>query len=48
MTEVERLEREEMGEYKLPLGMDSVLKRKQKIQRALMELEVSKRQRVHH
>ena len=48
MTEVERLEREEMGEYKLPFGMDNVLKRKQKIQRALMELEGSKRQRVHH
>jgi transposase len=47
MTEVERLEREEVGEYRLPLGMDSALKRKEKIQKALMELEESQRKGVH-
>ncbi len=47
MTEVERLEREEKGDYKLPLGMHSALKRKEKIQKALMELQESQRQRVH-
>ncbi|OPY76228.1 MAG: Transposase DDE domain protein [Syntrophorhabdus sp. PtaU1.Bin153] len=48
MTEVERLEREEMGEYRLPSGMDSALKRKEKIQKALTELQESQQNRVHH
>jgi transposase len=48
MTEIERQERKEMGEYRLPLGMHSALKRKDKIQKALMELEGSEAQRVHH
>jgi transposase len=47
MTEVERLEQEELGEYKLPSGMDSALKRKEKIQKALMELQESGRKQVH-
>lgn len=48
MTEIERSEQEEMGEYKLPLGMHSALRRKDKIQKALTELEQSQRERVHH
>jgi hypothetical protein len=47
MTEVERLEQEEQGEYRLPLGMDTVLKRKDKIQRALTEIQESQREGVH-
>jgi transposase len=48
MAEVERLEQEEIGEYKLPLGMQNALKRKDEIQRALMELQESQQKRVHH
>jgi transposase len=47
LAEVERREQEEMGQYKLPLGMQSALQRKGKIQRALMELQESQRKRVH-
>lgn len=47
MTEVERRQQEEMGEYRLPLGMQSALKRKDKIQKALKELERSQQERVH-
>jgi transposase len=47
MAEVERLEQEEIGEYKLPSGMDSILKRKEKIQKALIELQESGQKRVH-
>jgi transposase len=48
MTEIERQEQEETGEYRLPLGMHSALNRKDQIQRALMELQGSQRKRVHH
>jgi transposase len=48
MTEIERQEQEEMGEYRLPLGMHSALRRKDKIQKALTELEESGLKRVHH
>lgn len=48
MTEIERQEREEMGEYKLPLGMHGTLRRKDKIQKALRELGQSEAERVHH
>jgi transposase len=48
MTEIERQEQEEAGDYKLPSGMHSTLMRKDKIQKALKELEESKRERVHH
>ena len=48
MTEVERQEQEEMGEYRLPLGMHGALRRKDKIQKALMELQESGVKRVHH
>ena len=48
MTEIERQEQEEMGEYKLPLGMHSALRRKDKIQKALTELKESELERVHH
>ncbi len=48
MTEIERQEQEEMGEYRLPLGMHHALKRKDKIQKALTELEASGLKRVHH
>jgi transposase len=48
MTEIERQEQEEQGEYKLPPSMVSALRRKDKIRKALTELEESKRERVHH
>jgi transposase len=48
MTEVERKEQEETGEYRLPKGMHSVLSRRDKIQKALTELEESQQERVHH
>lgn len=48
MTEVERQEQEEMGEYKLPLGMHSALRRKEKIASALRALEEYEGERVHH
>lgn len=48
MTEVERQEQEELGGYRLPLGMHSALRRKDKIQKALMELQESKAKRMHH
>jgi transposase len=48
MTEIERQEQEEMGEYRLPSGMHSALRRKDKIQKALTELEESGLKRVHH
>jgi transposase len=48
MTEIERQEQEEMGEHRLPLGMHSALRRKDRIQKALRELEESGLKRVHH
>src|SRR5271157_2175529 len=47
MTEVARREQEEIGEYALPEGMHHALRRKEKIQRALKELEESRLERVH-
>lgn len=47
MTEVERCQQEEMGEYRLPSGMKSALVRREKIQRALKELEKIQQERVH-
>jgi transposase len=48
MTEIERQEQGELGEYKLPLGMHNALRRKDKIQKALVELEKTEVKRVHH
>ena len=48
MTEIERQEQEEFGEYKLPSAMHGTLRRKEKIQKALRELEESELNRVHH
>jgi transposase len=48
MTEIERSEREEMGEYKLPAGLHNELKRKERIRKALSELEESRKKVVHH
>jgi transposase len=48
MTEIERQEQEDLGAYRLPLGMHSALRRKDKIQKALVELEKSEVKRVHH
>jgi transposase len=48
MTEVERQEQEEFGQYQLPLGMHSTLARKDKIQKAFAELNESGVERVHH
>ncbi len=48
MTEIERQEQEEMGEYRLPEGMQSALRRKDKIQKALTELEQTGQEKVHH
>jgi hypothetical protein len=48
MTEVERQEQEESGEYQLPLGMLGTLERKDKIQKAFAELKESGLERVHH
>jgi len=43
MTEIERCDREESGEYRLPRSMQEGLKRKQRIQQALKELDDSDR-----
>jgi transposase len=48
MTEIERREQEEVGEYRLPPSMRGALRRKDQIQKALAHLEESGRQRVHH
>jgi transposase len=48
MTEIERREQEEIGEYRLPPSMHSVLRRKNQIQKALRELEESEKQWIHH
>lgn len=48
MTEIERQEQEGIGEYKLPSAMHGTLRRKEKIQKALRELEESELNRVHH
>ena len=48
MTEIERREQEEIGEYRLPPSMHSALRRKSQIQKALKELEESEKQSVHH
>lgn len=47
MTEIERAEREESGEYRLPASMQDGLKRKQRIQEALKELDTSDKKVVH-
>ena len=47
MTEMERAEREESGEYRLPASMQDGLKRKQRIQEALKELDASDKKVVH-
>jgi len=47
MTEIERSEQEEMGEYRLPIGMHGALRRKEKIAKALTEVEQSQQERVH-
>lgn len=47
LTEIERAEREESGEYRLPASMQDGLKRKQRIQEALKELDVSDKKAVH-
>jgi len=41
MAEIERCDQEESGEYRLPRSMQDALKRKQRIQRALKELDES-------
>jgi transposase len=48
MTEIERREQEEVGEYRLPPSMHGALRRKDQIQKALAHLEESGQQRVHH
>jgi transposase len=47
MAEIERAEREESGEYRLPASMQDGLKRKQRIQEALKELDASEKKVVH-
>jgi len=47
MTEIERADREEAGEYRLPQSMQDGLKRKQRIQEALKELDASDKKAVH-
>jgi len=47
MTEIERQEQEEIGEYKLPSSMHGTLMRKEKIHKALEELKESELKRVH-
>jgi transposase len=47
MTEIERAEREESGAYRLPASMQDGLKRKQRIQEALKELDASDKKVVH-
>jgi hypothetical protein len=48
MTEIERQEQEETGEYRLPQGMQSTLRRKDRIQKALIELGQTRQEKVHH
>jgi hypothetical protein len=48
MVEVERREQEELGEYRLPKSMHSTLRLKDQIQKALMEIQESGQERVHH
>jgi len=48
MTEVERQEQEEIGEYRLSKRMHSTLRLKDQIQKALTELQESGRKEVHH
>ncbi len=47
MTEVERCEQEEEGEFRLPRCMQDELRRKQRIQEALKELDGSKKKVIH-
>jgi transposase len=47
MTEVERLEQEESGEYRLPRSMQDGFKRKQRINEALSELDTTDKKAVH-
>jgi transposase len=47
MTEIERAEQDEAGEYRLPASMQDGLKRKQRIQEALKELDASDKKAVH-
>lgn len=46
MAEIERCDQEESGEYRLPRSMQNALKRKQRIQEALKELDESDRKVV--
>lgn len=46
MSEIERAEQEECGEYRLPKKMHNTLKRKQRIQDAVREVEASGRKAV--
>lgn len=48
MTEVERLEKEESGEYRLPASMACALKRKDQVGKAMAEVQESGRKRIHH
>jgi transposase len=47
MTEVERQEQEEVGDYRLPKSMHSTLRLKDQIQKAMTELQESGQERVH-
>jgi len=47
MTEIERSAQDETGEYKLPSGMHGALRRKEKIAKALTEIEQCEQERVH-
>lgn len=47
MTEIERCEREESGEYRLPRSMQNSLRRKQMISGAVRELAESERKAAH-
>ena len=46
MTEIERCDREESSEYRLPKSMQDGLRRKQRIQRALQELDETDKKKV--
>jgi transposase len=48
MTEIERQEQEEMGEFRLPKSMHRMLRLKDQIRKALTEVQGSGRERVHH
>jgi hypothetical protein len=48
MAEIERQEQEEIGQYRLPPAMHGTLRRKEKIAKALRELEEAELERVHH